>query len=274
MLFIVCALPCEAAPFISHFRLKPWGHSSPFPIYANSSLYLIISGVGKIQAAAAIGYLQGVTGNLSHSAWINVGIAGHASLPLGSSILAHQIIDQANGRRYYPVFVIDRPVKTASVWTVDKPEKEYVNDQAVYDMEASAFWSVASRFTTAELIHCYKVISDNQYSSCSCLKAHQVEDLMKGHVSQISELMKNLDTLRQSLLNLDLPLEEMERFLQRWHFTHTQQIQLRSLLQRWKVCTSKNSLDLWDGELLAQTKSQHVLQYLDKRLRHLTMRDL
>ncbi len=270
MLFIVCALNCEALPLISHFRLKRISVPSPFPIYIAHSIYLIISGIGKVQTAAAMGYLQALTGHLAHTAWLNVGIAGHLSYPLGTGVLAHQIIDQANGKRYYPVFVIQRPVPTASIWTVDKPEKQYGNEQAVYEMEASAFWSIASRFTTAELIHCYKVISDNQIDSACSLTQNKVEQLIKGNLSHIDLLVRELQALSQSLLKLELPKEEIDRFLQHWHFTSTQQIQLKHLLQRWRACTSQPFSDLWDSQLLAQTKSQHVLRDLETRLRALS----
>lgn len=265
MLFIVCALACEAKPIISHFQLQLIENTSSFPLYANSSIYLIVSGVGKVQTAAAMGYLLGLTGNPLHSAWLNVGIAGHASMALGSGILAHQIIDRASGRSYYPTFVIDRPVATASVWTVEQPEIHY-EGTGVYDMEASAFWSVASRFTTAELIHCYKVISDNRQSGSSYLNKNQVTELISAHLNSIETFIKALQKLNHSLACLELSEGEISPFLKQWHFTRTQQCQLKCLLQRWKACT-KQSLDfLWDENLSNFHKANQALLYLEKQI--------
>jgi hypothetical protein len=269
MLFIVCALPCEAAPFISHFQLKPYKTPSPFPIYTALSISLIISGVGKIQIAAAMGYLQGITNHLKHSAWINIGIAGHPSLPLGTGILAHQVFDMANGRRYYPIFVTDRPVQTAPVWTVEKPEEHY-EEQVVYDMEASAFWSIASRFTTGELIHCYKVISDNSQSSFSCITPKNVEELIKLHIDPIETFIKALQNIMNSLQSDEITDIDIKPFLLHWHFTSTQQFNLRSLLQKWRACHLKIPELLFDSELMALTKSQQVLHYLEKKLHTLS----
>lgn len=266
MLFIVCALACEAKPIIARFRLQLMDSPAPFPLYTKASIYLIITGVGKIQTAAALGYLQGLTGNPKHSAWLNVGIAGHASLPLGTGILAHHIVDQTSGRSYYPTFVIARPVATASICTVDRPETSY-EEERVYDMEASAFWSVASRFTTAELIHCYKVISDNRQSGTGYLTKNQVEELIERHMDSIESFMKSLQKLSDSLINLELSNDEINPFLKQWHFTSTQQCQLKRLLQQWKACTKQSVNILWDQNLLALSKANQVLLHLESGIK-------
>lgn len=268
MIFIVCALACEAKSLISHFRLQRMKNSTPFPIYKNSSMSLIVTGVGKIQTAAAIGYLQGLMENHLHSVWLNVGIAGHASMTLGTGILAHQILDFSSGRCFYPTFVIDRPVKTATVWTVDKPEILYHED-AVYDMEASAFWNAASRFSTAELIHSYKVISDNRHSGSSFLTKEQVEELIQKHLFSIDIFLHSLQKISDALTALEIPEKSFAPFLNKWHFTNTQQFQLKRLLQRWIACTNQSIDVLWDSQLLSQPKAKHVLQHLDKSLQDL-----
>jgi hypothetical protein len=265
MLFIVCALACEAKPLISHFHLKSVEDPTPFSLYKGESMALIVSGVGKLQTAAAMGYLQGIMGNCHHAAWLNVGIAGHASLELGKGILAHQIIDQISGRSYYPTFVVDRPVETATVCTVEKPEMKY-EENVVFDMEAAAFWGIASRFATAELIHCYKIISDNRQSGTSYLTKERVEQLVQAHMDPIERFIRSLQQLSQSLINLELSNAELKPFLKQWHFTSTQQFQLKRLLQRWKACTAQPLYVLWDEQLLTLQKSQHLLQYLEKKL--------
>ncbi len=265
MLSIVCALACEARPLISHFGLRLNPLSSSFSLYESDAIRLIISGVGKIHTATAIGYLHGFKGNLAHSAWLNVGIAGHATLPLGTGLLAHQIIDQASQQRYYPTFVMDRPVSTTTIWTVDKPETTFATD-GIYEMEASAFWAAASRFSTAELIHCYKVISDNRTQSFTALKPQQVEEWITLQIPHLEHIINSLQTLSQRLQALELPEEELIPFLTRWHFTITQQHTLKRLLQRWKASFPLHTRELWNDQLRAFTKSRHVLSYLEEIL--------
>jgi adenosylhomocysteine nucleosidase len=84
-------LQCEASPIIAHFNLRSYP-DSPFPIYYNETMALIVSGIGKINCAAATAYLQVLRGGSLHSAWLNIGIAGHSEYPLGKGLLVHQII--------------------------------------------------------------------------------------------------------------------------------------------------------------------------------------
>lgn len=259
MLFIICALACEAQPLISHFKLQLTS-ASPFSIYKSSknpSLALAVSGVGKVLTATAMGYLQAMIGE-PHAAWLNIGIAGHRSLPLGTGMLAHQIIDEAGGQRYYPIFTVDRPVQTTSLLTVDRPATDFTEGFA-YDMEGAAFWKAASRFTTAELIHCYKVISDNQDTSMIHLTKQTVQSLIAAQLIAIESFVDSLQGLSSSLAKLQLSSEEIEPFLRRWHFTASQKHQLKQSLQRWKACTSKSLQELWNSELLTFTKSEDVL---------------
>ncbi len=264
MLFMTCALGFEAKPLISHFNLQSF-EVSPFPIYLSSSIGLIVTGVGKIQMAAAVGYLQAIMGNQKHTAWLNIGIAGHASFALGKGILAHQVFDYSSGRYYYPVFVVDRPVETATVWTVDRPEIHY-KGEGVYEMEASAFWHVASRLTSAEFIHCYKIISDNQNRGASYLTKNHVEDLVYSHVNSIESFIHSLCELSCSLACLEISNETLDIFIQRWHFTSTEKIQLKSLLQRWKSNTNLSLEALLDEELFGLSQAQQVLKKLENRL--------
>lgn len=241
--FIVCALACEAAPLISHYRLKGDSNRSPFSFYEGESFSLIISGVGRIQTAAAVGYLQALSKHRSHPIWINVGIAGHRTMTLGAGVLAHQIIDQASGHTYYPQFVVDRPVTTGVIMSVDKPEQDYALD-VVYDMEASAFWQIASKMTTAEFVHAYKIISDNQQSPLHAISKKRVHQWMEDHLPPLTTFIDKLKATNQILTNLELTAAEIALFTDRWHFSFTQLSLLKKLLLRWKACNSQSSKQL------------------------------
>lgn len=52
MIVFLTALSCEARPLIEHFKLKAQTHS-PFSIYQGKNRSLIVSGIGKINAAMA-----------------------------------------------------------------------------------------------------------------------------------------------------------------------------------------------------------------------------
>ncbi|HSR63958.1 MAG TPA: hypothetical protein VLN56_11190, partial [Gammaproteobacteria bacterium] len=107
MIHIICALHCEAKPFIEYYRLKRRDAGDLYPIFIDRQqcLTLTVSGTGKVNAAAATMYTRGQCDvNKSH-AWLNVGIAAHERIQLGQAALARCICDISNGKNWYPQFV-------------------------------------------------------------------------------------------------------------------------------------------------------------------------
>ena len=68
MLNFVVALPCEARPIISHFGLQALDSPAGFRLYNRERMRLIVSGAGKIPAAAATAY-AGATLGPGPAAW-------------------------------------------------------------------------------------------------------------------------------------------------------------------------------------------------------------
>ena len=89
------ALPAEARPLCQLFGLAPSRHPSPFPTFVSASgrELLVVSGLGRNLGAAAAMHAYHELGGGAHIAWLNVGIAGHASHPIGSAWMVNQIIE-------------------------------------------------------------------------------------------------------------------------------------------------------------------------------------
>ena len=49
--------------------------------YVRDRFRLVVSGIGKVASATAVGYIAGSEPDDANFAWVNVGIAGHACLP-------------------------------------------------------------------------------------------------------------------------------------------------------------------------------------------------
>lgn len=241
MINIVTALTCEANPIIQHYHLKKSPRKSGFPVYSNEYITLIISGMGKFAAASATGYLQALLsqyddeeiGAAAGHAWFNVGIAGHKFMDLGTALLAHRVSDAAGVQRYYPCFTFDLPCDTIDVVSVEQPETAYAVN-AAYDMEALGFCAAASRFASFELIHCLKVISDNQSTSHRHITKHVGEELIGNQLLVIENLLHEFEQLQQATVQPHLA-EDYRLLTKRLRFTVTQKNQLKSLLQRWHV---------------------------------------
>ena len=107
MINFVIAHKAEASAILQHWKLKKNNETNPYPVYQNNGVKLIISGSGKTQSAAATSWLAATQSNLQrqNSIWLNVGIAGHQSLPLGSTIIANKLLDTATERSWFPTLI-------------------------------------------------------------------------------------------------------------------------------------------------------------------------
>ena len=185
------ALPAESRPLIDFYRLVPRPTKGAFRIYRNDSVALVVSGVGKIAAAAATAYLHALTGEQHDCGWLNIGIAGHAERTVGEGVLASRITDSSTGASWVSAPVSDLPIATEPLVTVEAPEINYP-EPVMYDMEASGFYATARRCTSLPLIQCYKVISDNREVSTSTIAAKGVEQLIGDRLREIDRLVCTL----------------------------------------------------------------------------------
>jgi adenosylhomocysteine nucleosidase len=198
MLRFVVALQAEARPLVERFGMEAVDEG-PFPVYRGQDGWLIVSGQGKAAAAAATAYLHLLSGAAMARAWLNVGLGGHSRRPLGEGVIAHKISDGASGASWYPQLVIDAPRPTGPILTVERVDEEY-SLPWVYESEAAGFFSTACRFSVAELVHCYKVISDNSDATLDRrTSSAAVEDLISGNLEGIAAFAAGLAGLARDL---------------------------------------------------------------------------
>ena len=260
MLCLVVALAAEARPLLAPYHLQGVsGH--PYRICAGEQTHLIVSGIGKVAAAAATAYLRALVGD-APAAWLNIGIAGHGSQAVGTPLLAHKVVDAASGKPFYPTFTAPPPCRTTLLHTVDRAQSA-VGD-AAYDMEASGFCEAAQRFATSERVHCLKVVSDNPQSSYQTLNAGKVEALIEAQLDTVAQVGEHLQTLSQQLHSLHADPPGLAELTARWQFTATQQHQLRGLLARWQVLAP--ATPAVNDDLLALQRRDEVLAHLKQRL--------
>ena len=263
MINIVTALPAEARPLRDHFKLCDKLQNTAFPLYRNADTALIVAGPGKVAAAAATAVLAGITPASTTSAWLNVGIAGHAQHAIGSAFIAHRITDQANGSRWYPPQTLDRSLPTENLRTVDLPEADYPED-ALCDMEASGFYPVACRFSSSELVQCLKIVSDNNNQPSSAVTAKLCSQLVTDRLADIEQLVHALNSLAGEYNHWHAPHPQLAQLTARWHFSVSQQHQLQQLGRRWQALAGGESLLL--EQLQKKNSATEVLQCLRQHL--------
>jgi hypothetical protein len=198
MLRFVVALQAEGRPLVERLGMKSFGEG-PFPVYRGDEAWLIVSGHGKAASAAATAYLHLTAGGELGRVWLNVGLGGHSQRTLGEGVVAHKISDAASGGSWYPQLVVDSPSPTVPVLTVERVEEEYA-PPSVYESEAAGFFPTACRFSVAELVHCYKVISDNPDATLARrMSGAAVEELIAGNAGKIEAFAQDLADLAREL---------------------------------------------------------------------------
>ncbi len=227
-----------------------------FHLYGNAAgTFLIVTGVGKVRAAAAVGFLAA---RAAPSCWINVGTAGHPDLPVGTVRLAHKIVDRDSGRAFYPQWVIAAPTATDDLVTVSRPASEFP-ETALHDMEAAGFCEAARHFATLEWIHVVKVVSDNRGTA---FQRDRVGELMAASLPVLERLLADLGELRESVRD-PLPFD-VERIAATAGLTRAQTRQMERLLRRWQAL-SPDTLPT-EAELCRLDRAT-LLPWLRRRLR-------
>lgn len=259
--FIFCALACEARPLISVWQLKKLTASNqPFTIYADARRAVVVTGIGKVAMAGAIGYAMALFAGPAMPVMLNLGIAGHRHRPLASLVLAHKIIDIETGRCFYPQLPFSISVPTHAISTHPAPNADYAADD-LFDMEASGFYEMAIKFSSNELIHAVKIISDNQRSPVTAIKETLVEQWITQQLPAIEALLETL--MRQNAGQSAEDSQLYERLLKEFRFTVSGCFKLKALLRRWRVLKGDEPL-IWQNRQLKSGKE--FLRWLEEQL--------
>lgn len=257
-LAIVCALFAEAKPLIDHFQLRKKQGYFPFSIFENDNMSLIISGVGKYAAATALSYISALW-HTSFLSYLNVGIAGHKSLDLGTLCIPSKVIHPGSKKDFYPALMLDIGAKVEPLYTLDKPTDDYF-EKALFDMEAYEFFNCGIRFTTLEHLVSLKVVSDNEKNPANQLTAPYVANLIKEHIDAIDQCCKKLIKMQPT----SLPEINLNVFYEDIHFTQTEKIKLERLLERFQVLNPEKEIPFL--ELKSKRNAKAVLQSLENIL--------
>lgn len=260
---LVVALMAEARPLVEHFRLSGEARGGPFRLFRGEGTALVVSGPGKVAAAAATASLHLESGGVMNAAWLNVGVAGHRSRAVEEPLLAGKVVDAGSGESWYPPLLFSPPTAVDTVITVDRPESVFP-ENAAYDMEAAGFLPTACRFASAELVHCLKVVSDGPgdlEGGAPRLAAERIQSLVASQLGAVVETARHGLELSAELRALDEDPPDLNACGERFHFSVSDRRELRRLLRRRAALVPEEPLPL-DG-LPATTRGKEV----NRRLR-------
>ena len=195
-IFVFIALDCEAKPLIRQYNLKKLQQPHPFAIYTADEMALVVSGVGKTAMAGAVAYAMAIFQPAS-PVLINLGIAGHKEMATGTLLVADKIIDADNGeKKFYPQFIGRQPCRNMPLYTLARPGFSYSSDY-LYDMEGAAFYEMAVKFSSCELIQCLKIVSDNQHEPAEQINAKVVGHWIEKQMDSVASIVRQLAELRK-----------------------------------------------------------------------------
>ena len=241
--FWVVALRPEANALIEKFNLKSFSNHLNFPIYINrkNGHALVISGVGAIKSAVATMYLNNTFNPGQFVAWINIGIAGHFQGPVGTLFQAIKVVNNDNGKSFFPGLRFSKLVKAAELYTVSSSENEFALP-VLYDMEAAGFCEIAPSLSCNELTFVLKIVSDTSEQSQSLITKKMIADLFKKNSAMIDNLLQAVvKIVDRERARLGDPIE-MDGIMCSLHFTETNRLRFRKIYKKWWCLFPNKSL--------------------------------
>ncbi|MDE0155022.1 MAG: hypothetical protein OXS28_05410 [Gammaproteobacteria bacterium] len=262
MLHIVCALKPEARPLLDRFGLRALPDAPRIYQNAGANISLTLSGIGKSAAVEAVNRTHTFFNADRSHAWLNLGIAGHAGLPLGQAVMVKKVTDAASGQTWFPSRVFPVTIPAHDLVTLDEPGNDYREE--LFDMECAGFFRAASDLATLELAQAVKVISDNAGQPMDGVNPDLASRLIKQNLPVIENITEQLLALSELLRDLNDAGPDYQAITRQRHFTVSQQHQLRATLRKWRTMQPK---DRSPAELVAGKKSAaEVLRYLQDEL--------
>ncbi len=183
MTYIITALLAEASPIITHFALEKC-EDKIFSIYENESIKLIVSGIGKVNAASATTYLLQKQQVKKEDKIVNIGTCTTTkeTIMIGALHNICKIVDFATSSVYH------LNTQGEAITCVDKPlESNKGIKTPLADMESSGFYLAAKRFSKHAPIMIVKVVSDKTDSTLP--KSEDIKALFAPHLKTMGTLL-------------------------------------------------------------------------------------
>ena len=260
-LIIIIALLEEAKPFIKQFKLQKWGNSR-LKVYENSSILLVISGIGSDAVTIAVGYAAALASSYGRLFWLNLGSAGHRNYRIGTVVLPAEVRDSVSDLAFYPTPIIPGNFKRDKLRTIKIPSQKYMQNTC-FDMEGYSFCSAASKFSLSDYIQVIKIISDNEQKPVSELKKSSLKNaIASGAEETINIIEAFLDFARAEVGHPEPSVPSINK--SKLHFTQSQRIRLSRLTYQMHILDP--NFDVLQ-KIEQHKTSSSVLNYLETQVR-------
>ena len=262
MLHVVCALKPEARPLLDRFGLRALPDAPRIYHNADANISLTLSGIGKSAAVEAVNRTHTFFNADRSHAWFNLGIAGHAGLPVGQAVMVKKVTDAASGQTWFPSCVFPVTVPAHDLISLDEPGRDYREE--LFDMECAGFFQAVSGVAMLELAQALKIVSDNADRPLDGVNPDLASRLIKQNLPVIENIIKQLLTLSERLRDLNNPDPDYHVITGRLHFTVSQRRQLQACLRRWRALRPGDTG--LTGRVAEKKTAAEALRYLRNEL--------
>ena len=240
----VIALKEEAQVILDYYKLKPINEKTIYPIYKNEqeTHWLIISGIGRSNAAASTAYLYSYSKASKYTSWVNVGIAGSDKGNYGELYLVDKISTYQGKKSTYPSTMPKTHLPKMHLFTSDIQISDYSTYELI-DMEGSAFFDIASKLTSKEFICLMKVISDSPENDIKEITRSKISNLMKENLLKIIDVITYYERLSEEEFQIIDKPKLFNEIKSKWHFSASQSYRLETLLRRIEIFCNKKDIE-------------------------------
>ena len=228
----VVALKVEAEIILDEYNMNFDPEFTLFQVFRNfeKTRWLILSGIGRHNAAAATTYLCMISDASRSTSWINLGIAGSGKGHYGDLCLVNKISNNDSSNTY-PATMPKVTFHKMNLFTTDVPLTDYTLHELI-DMEGSAFYDITNKLSGREFICLMKVISDGPNNDIEDLNKFKIRELINLNIANIKTIVSYYEKLSMDQYQIIQQPKILSEILSQWHFSVSQKHQLENLIKR------------------------------------------
>ena len=259
----VVALKEEAEIILDVYDMNFDPQFTLFQVFRNfdKTRWLVLSGIGRHNSAAATTYLYIISNASRATSWINLGIAGSGKGNYGDLCLVNKISNNGSSNTY-PATMPNVTFDKMKLFTSDVPVVNYSFHELI-DMEGSAFYDITNKISGREFICLIKVISDGPTNSIKDLNKFKIIELIKSNITNIKTVVSYYEKLSADEYKITNNSKIFSQILSQWHFTVSQKYKLNNLIRRINTLTKEEEII----ELIKACKnSRSVINTLETKI--------
>ena len=238
----VVALKAEAEMILDEFKMNLDPEFTLFQVFRNfeKTRWLILSGIGRHNSAAATTYLYMISKASRSTSWINLGIAGSGKGHYGDLCLVNKISNNGFSNTY-PATMPKASLHKMNLFTTDVPLLDYSLHELI-DMEGSAFYDITNKLSGREFICLMKVISDGPNNNIKDLNKFKIRGLIELNITNIKTIVSYYEKLSMDQYQIIQQPKILSKILSQWHFSVSQKHRLENLIKRINILSKDEEI--------------------------------